>query len=109
MTRERWENIVTMVKDQFRVELETKEPVPDIPDAIIESIVFESPHGRMKLELTTKPLVLGTKTVGSKRIGSEQSVQYETSATEHTLTFKVYKDDGGDWMELSPDQSGFGG
>lgn len=109
MKRERWDDIVAMVKDQFTVESETKEAHPDIPDGIVESIVFTSPQGRMKLELTTKPLVLGTKAFGAKRIGSEQTVRYETSATEHTLTFRVYRDVNGEWEELKPDQSAFGG
>lgn len=109
MTRDRWDDIIAMVKDQFPVVVQETQPLEDIPDGIVEFIVFDSPHGRMKLELTTKPLVLGTKTMGSKRIGSDQTVTYETSTTEKTLTFKVYKETNDDWVELAPDQSAFGG
>jgi hypothetical protein len=106
MTQEKWEQIVALAKEKFKIESHETEPMEDIPDGTVEQLIFEGPIGRMKLEFSSKPLVLSTKAVGSKRIGSEQTVEYETSDTERTLTFKAYKANSSDgWVEIEAGES----
>ncbi|MFC1662868.1 hypothetical protein ACFL04_01715 [Patescibacteria group bacterium] len=101
MTDEKWQEIVGLVKDKFEIEKHETLPLENIPDGTVETIIFAGPLGRMKLEFTGKPLVLGTKAVGARRIGSQKTIEYLTSDTEKTFTFKAYRDEGGDnWVEM---------
>ena len=108
MTQDKWQNIVGLIKDKFAVEDEGREELEDIPRASVEFIIFAGPLGRMKLEYTTKPVVLDKKSIGSKRIGSEATVQYIYSETEFYGTFKAFRwsEPDDDWMELAPEAAG---
>lgn len=70
----------------------------------IEFIIFKGPLGRVKLEFTTKPLVLDKKTTYSRRIGSETNVEYVYSEDEKTHKLMAYKWDDfqNDWVEIDP-------
>src|SRR3989339_107460 len=119
MNRDRWQNIISLIKDKFPVEDEGKEELDppqatqaggqgDAPSGQVEFIIFQGPLGRMKLEYTTKPVILDKKTIGSKRIGSEATVQYIYSETEFYGTFKAFRwsEPDDDWMELAPEALG---
>ena|SRR3989339_188464 len=108
MTQDKWQNIVGLIKDKFAVEDEGKEELEDIPNGYVEFIIFTGPLGKMKLECTTKPVVLDKKSIGSKRIGSEATVQYIYSATEFFSTFKAFQwsEPNDDWVELAPEAAG---
>ena len=69
MTDERWQNIISLIKDKFKVEKEeiTEEEIDKDQEgkAVLEKremIIFPSPLGRLKMERTTKPLILDKKT-----------------------------------------------
>lgn len=95
MEDEKWREIVGRIQDDFEVfEHETKD-LEEGPGSV-EMIVFKSPLGKMKLERITKPLVLDKKGLGSKRIGSQTTVEYIYSETEKVHTLKAYK-----WDESS--------
>ncbi len=101
MQDEKWQDIIGRVKDDFEVlEHETKEL--DSNPGSVEYIIFNGPLGKMKLERTTRPLVLDKKGLGSRRIGSQTKVEYIYSDTEETHTFKAYKWDEGqeDWVAM---------
>lgn len=101
MNDERWEGIIGKIKDGFEViEHDTKSLDPD--PGSVEFIIFQGPLGKMKLERTTKPLVLDKRAIGSKRIGSQATVQYVYSDTEKVHTFKAFKWDTtqDDWVEM---------
>jgi len=108
MNIDKWQNIVSLIKDQFEVEDEGKEELANVPNGIMEFIIFQGPLGRIKLEYTTKPVVLDKKSIGSKRIGSEATVQYIYSDTEFANIFKAYKwdDDRSDWVEMEKESLG---
>ena len=103
MTDERWQEIKGLVKDKFPDVTETAgELSEDDGPGTIETIEFSGPMGKMRLTRTTKPLVLEKKVLGSRRIGSESTVQYKYSASEKIHKFIVYKfdDASGQWQEL---------
>jgi len=101
MQDEKWQDIIGRVQDDFEVlEHETKEL--DSGPGSVEYIIFNGPLGKMKLERTTRPLVLDKKGLGSRRIGSQTKIEYIYSDTEETYTFKAYKWDEGqeDWVTM---------
>ncbi len=95
-----------MIKDQFEVEDEGKSELEDAPNSTLEFIIFQGPLGRMKLEYITKPVVIDKKTIGSRRIGSDTAVEYVYSDTEVSRTFKAYKRENDEWVELEPEAAG---
>lgn len=107
MTDERWQAIIGQVKDNFEVlNHDTKDLSEDDGPGSVETIEFSGPLGKMKLERTTKPLVLDKKTIGSRRIGSDTTVEYIYSDTEKTHKFTAYKWDESDqnWLEIKTDR-----
>jgi len=107
MTDERWQTIIGQVKDNFEV---IKHETQDLPETegpgTVEYIEFKGPLGLMKLERSSRPLVLGKVTHGSKRIGSETTVQYNYSDTEKTHKFRAFKFDEVDavWVEIEKEK-----
>jgi len=102
MLPEKWENLVDDIKDKFEVEKQGKEHLDDQGGTDIESIIFKSPLGRVKLEFITKPVVLDKKTFYSQRIGSRTSVEYIYSEDEKSHKLAAYKwnEDQSDWVEI---------
>jgi len=103
MTDEKWQDIIAKVKDNFEVIDHRTEDLPEeIGPGSIEIVEFKGPLGRMKLERTTKPLVLDKKTIGSRRIGSDTRVEYIYSDTEKVHKFKAYRYDNANdnWVEM---------
>lgn len=76
MQDEKWQDILGKVKDNFEVLDENKEDLDPGP-GFVEYIVFSGPLGKIRLERTTKPVVLEKKGIGSRRIGSQASVEYK--------------------------------
>lgn len=101
MQDEKWNEIIGRIKDDFTVEEHTTEDLDPGPGSV-ETIIFEGPTGRMKLERTTKPVVLDKKTIGSRRIGSDTTVEYVYSDSEFSKTFKAYQwnDAQNDWVVM---------
>lgn len=106
MTEEKWQQIVGMIKDRFEVEYEGSEELIDFVNGKVEFIVFDGPLGKIKLEYETKPLILDKKTIGSRRIGSETTVEYVYSENEFSNVFKAYKLTDDEWIELAPEAAG---
>jgi hypothetical protein len=98
MLDEKWQDYLTMIKKNFEVEEELSEEHPEFDNGKIESIVFVSPMGKMKLVRITTPRVLDRKSVYSKRSGSDMQTQYEYSDTEFVNNLEVYK-----WNDLQSD------
>ena len=104
MTDERWQDTIATLKDKFPVLEEGKEDLSEEEGrGFREFVVFNGPLGKMKIERTTKAVVLGKKTMGSKRMGSQAAVEYIYSETEKSHKFKAYKWDDGqsDWVEIT--------
>jgi hypothetical protein len=104
MRDEKWLDTVSILKDKFPVLEEGKEDLPEEEGrGFREFVIFNGPLGKMKIERTTKAIVLDKKTLGSKRMGSQASVEYVYSDTEKSYKFRAYKwDDGRNgWMEIT--------
>ncbi len=107
MTEERWQEIIAHVKDNFDLlDHRTKDLSADLGPGQVETLEFQGPLGRMKLEWTTQPLIIDKKTIGSRRIGSDVTVEYKYSDTEKVHKFKAFRFDQGDevWVELALDK-----
>lgn len=107
MTQERWDNLIEMIGAKFGIDEKRKEELNLGEDTHkkpvkgeVEIIEFQGPLGKMKLERTTKPLVLDKKTQYTRRIGSQTKVDYVYSETEKTSSLKVYQWDGNEWKEI---------
>jgi len=108
MQDEKWQEILGKVKDNFEVLEEDKEELDPGPGEV-EYIIFIGPLGKMKLERTSRPVVLDKKGIGSRRIGSQASVEYIYSETDKSHTFKAYKwgEEQDDWVEMEAGPSSF--
>lgn len=109
MTKEKWQNIIGMVDDKFGINdkrAEEEEIGQDAKgEAVFEQqeiIEFDGPLGKMKLEFTTRPIVLDKKTNFSRRIGSGVEVKYIFSDSETSTKFKAFKRDkeSENWDEI---------
>lgn len=102
MTKERWREIVGRIKDNFQIEDEGSYHFDEEGGVDVESIVFNGPLGRMKLEFEEKPVIIDKKTTYSNRIGSETRIEYVYSQSEKSAKLMAYKWDDGidDWVEM---------
>jgi hypothetical protein len=104
MTDEKWLDTISILKDKFPILEEGKEDLPEEEGGgFREFVIFQGPLGKMKIERTTKAVVLGKKTIGSKRMGSQAAVEYIYSDTEKSQKFKAYKWSEADrgWEEIT--------
>lgn len=108
MNEEKWLDTIAHIKDNFEDVQITKGDLPDEDGpGEIEVVEFSGPLGKMKLEFTTKPLVLDKRTIGSRRIGSDVKVEYKYSDTDNVNKLKIYKynDATDSWDEMEPERS----
>jgi len=108
MTDERWNQVIGHVQDTFAVSHhETIDLSEDDGGGTVEVIEFTSPAGRVKLERTSQPMIMGKQTIGSRRAGSQAAVNYLYSDTEKTHQMTAYRwdDATNDWLVLSPEFS----
>jgi len=103
MLPEKWENLVNDIKDKFEVEEHKNEHLDERGGTDIESIIFKSPIGRVKLEFISKPVVLDKKTTYSRRIGSGSAEEYVYSKDEKTHRIEAFKRDNNEWVEINAD------
>jgi len=101
MQDEQWKDVIGRIQDTFNV-LNHQVTRGDEFTGDIESIEFETPQGKMKLERTSKPRVVGKTAIGSKRIGSSSTVKYQYSETDKIHTMKAYRWQNEEWSEISP-------
>lgn len=91
MTDEKWQDTIATIKEKFGIIEQSKEEITEEGGGTVEKIVFNGPLGKMMLERIVRPLIIGKKTTGSKRIGSWTRVDYIFSDTEKVHKLKVYK------------------
>lgn len=108
MQDEKWRETLGRIKDTFDV-LAHEQIHGDAVSGEVEFIEFVTPGGKMKLERTSKPRVIGKTAIGSKRIGSTATVQYQYSDTEKIHIFKAYRWDERlqAWTEIDIQRGGF--
>ena len=107
MNDQRWEEVLRRLDKQFG-NLEFDEIEDEETHAVTESVVWESPMGRMKLARTTRPLVVDKKLHYSGRVGGGSHVEYVYSKTESTSRVRLYRwsDAAGDWEEVDAEALG---
>ncbi|MCX5800593.1 MAG: hypothetical protein NTX17_04330 [Candidatus Eisenbacteria bacterium] len=105
MDDERWEELVNRIELKLKVS-EKKSVTGSDGKTKIETVIFSGPEGKMKLERTSKPLVLDKKTHYSKRIGSAHSTEYVYSPTEKVQRVQLFKwsETEQDWEEIRLDR-----
>jgi len=107
MNDQRWEEVLRRLDRQFG-NLEFDEVEDEETRAVVESVTWKSPQGRMKLTRTTRPLVVDKKLHYSNRAGGQSFVEYVYSDTETTSRIRLYRwsDAQNDWEEM--DAGAFG-
>ena len=107
MHQKKWEGLVDRIEKLFGFIDHTIEEYPErrMP---VEPVVFDGASGKMKLERSTKPVVVDQKTSFSKRIGGEVSVEYVLSDDEFVDTVKCYRWDriSREWREVDIEDIG---
>ncbi len=101
MTKDRWLDLVATILDRFPVDKRGQEKLDeDEGPGECDFIEFTSPAGKMRLELLTKPVVLGKHTFGGRKMGAAAGVKYDYSDAEfhHSLHAYQWKSDG--WDEI---------
>ena len=73
----------------------------DVPDSICETLIFNGPNGRIKLQWISKPKTLGEKTLYSGRVGSHVKVDKIYSADEKAEFLKAFQEKNGLWEEIN--------
>lgn len=109
MNPEKWQDIKGMIKDKFTLLEEKIEPL-EIKTGLsqsqkmgeVEILVFNGPLGKVKLQYSTKPVVLDKKEHYSKRMGASSNSQYILSESEfvHRLEAYLWKNDLNDWQKF---------
>lgn len=99
MNKDRWQEILDMVKTSFEVEDSGVTQSDERGGTETEFIVFSGPLGRIKLEFSTHPALLDTKTHYKKRIGAEVVVDniYSETDTVHHLEIWRWNDANQEW------------
>lgn len=105
MDDEKWHDLVDRIELRLKV-FEKKTETAEEGRAQIESVVFQGPEGKMKLQRSSKPLVIDKKVQYSRRIGSHRSVEYVYSPTEKVHRVQLFKwsDVDNDWEEVRLDR-----
>lgn len=99
MTKERWDDLVATILDRFEVARRGQEPLEEGPGQA-DFIEFTSPAGQIRLELITRPVVLGKHTFGGRKVGTATGVTYDYSDSEFTHSLHAYRRQGEDWAEI---------
>jgi len=87
---EKWYYLLEEVERKFGLEEKKTEEVPH-KHMTIETVTFTGASGQLKLERTTRAVVLERKVKFSKRIGGDSTEQYVYSDTEKTHRVVLYR------------------
>jgi hypothetical protein len=102
MTKDKWEEIVDKLAGKFSDFEKYTKNLDDDSGGSKEVVEFTGPLGKMKLEFTTKPRLLGEKTSYSKRIGANVQVEKQYDPDNEVSFMKAYKQDlAGVWEEMN--------
>lgn len=104
MTKDRWLEIKTKIKNDFIILEENAETLED-PRIERETLQFQTPAGKFKLAFIKRPKVLERKTQYSNRIGGDVMVNYVYDENEFTYSLEAGKWDeaADDWQKINAD------
>ena len=106
MTYEKWKKIIDMVNENFKIFDKGEE---ELELGKIEWIEFDSPLGKLRLELLEKPKIIDKKTLYTTRIGSDVKVEYVYSKDEKIYEFSAFRwdDESEEWLEIDAEDLNF--
>lgn len=112
MTDEKWLDLLENLSQKFDITKENEEVISkdDIGNEIIsqiERVLFEGPLGNMKIERTTRPVILDKKVHYSHTAGTKGLVEYILSPDEKSQKVVIYKENNHDWEEIKINTEGF--
>lgn len=101
MNDEKWYYLLEEIDRKFGIEEKNTEDVPE-KRLVVETAVFTGAGGRMKLERTTRAVVLERQVKFSKRIGGGTTEKYVYSDSEKTHRVVLYgwDDAARTWQEI---------
>ena len=110
MTQDRWLQLLADIKESFTV-VEEDEWLEEEErgGTHYQTIVFESPIGVLKLELSDRPKVVDRHTNYSNRIGADVSMEYTYSPNEKIYELLAWRwsDDEEDWFAIDLEKLNF--
>ena len=89
MNDEKWYYLLEEIDRKFGIEEKNTEEVPE-KRLVVETAIFTGAGGRMKLERTTRAVVLERQVKFSRRIGGETTEKYVYSDSEKTHRVVLY-------------------
>ena len=99
MNDERWYSLLDDLEERLEFENRGEQPGPG--GATVEWVTFKGPQGLMKLERTSRPVVVDRKVHYSTRIGGGSEEELVLSDTEKTYRVGLYTwREGGGWEEV---------
>jgi hypothetical protein len=105
MTKDKWLDTKETIRNKFDISEDTTEDFgPDMAGQK-DIIVFDGPMGKMKLEFTEKPRMIGEKTIFSNRIGSNTKIEKVYDNEDMVSFMNVYRWNPieEDWTEVKVD------
>jgi len=106
MNDDKWGLLLDRIQEQFGVLEQGDESLTDIPNGRREFVIFNGPMGKMMLERRTTPRVIGEKSFGGSKYGTGAGVEKIYSPDETVRTMRAYREEDGDWIEISADTFG---
>ncbi|OIP23202.1 hypothetical protein COX95_00410 [bacterium CG_4_10_14_0_2_um_filter_33_32] len=109
MNDEKWGDVVDLIEQKFGIIERNKEEViigddfeEDKARESIDSIIFNGPLGKMKVQRITRPIVLDKKVHYTKTMGQGAKVEYTYSDDEFTHRVVAYKwgEVESSWIEI---------
>jgi len=97
MSDDKWGELIDKIESKFTIIDRGREAIDDAPNAYVEFVMFESPMGKMMLERTTKPRVVGEKSLGGSKHGAGNRIEKNYSDTETVHTLEAFKEIDGEW------------
>lgn len=107
MTDDKWGDLLFMVQEKFTLDERTKEPIYEQDEAeqpikrgSKEIVIFETPDGRVKLERSSRPLIIDKKYHYHKGSSGRAQVEYTYSETEQTHSLEAFREVAGEWEPI---------
>lgn len=104
MTDERWQEVTEKIRNAFPDHEHGEESLLG-GKGTVEFYVFSGPKGKLKLERTKRPRIVGERGISSHRIGSDTTIEKVYSENEMVDFVKVYQWNGGQetWVPIEDD------
>ncbi len=102
MTKNKWLDLVDMIKEKFEIIAEDKESLGENTPGEKHLLEFEGPLGKIRLEFVEKPKLLEVKTLYSARAGSNIKVNKIYDDKEKVSYLNAYK-----WNEIKQNWENF--